>query len=151
MGIALMGNGSVVCPFAVGMWCFYDGTEDLSTIYPGTKWQKMEGRFLFGSNSSHTVGTTGGEESHKLTIDEMPNHRHSENISVQGYSGWSEYKTSNYGVSIDYGSTNYHSPGTILHKSNVSSYETQTDAVGGDQPHNNMPPYYVTNMWKRIA
>ena len=76
MGIALMGSGSVVCPFAVGMWCFYDGTEDLSTIYPGTKWQKMEGRFLFGSNSSHTVGMTGGEENHKLTINEMPSHSH---------------------------------------------------------------------------
>lgn len=151
MGIALMGNGSVVCPFAVGMWCFYDGTEDLSTIYPGTKWQKMEGRFLFGSNSSHTVGTTGGEENHKLTTDEMPSHEHVECMPVQGYSGWAEYKTTGYGISIDYTSSNYHKPGTTLHKTTVSSYDASTNAVGGDQSHNNMPPYYVTNMWKRTA
>jgi microcystin-dependent protein len=26
-----------------------------------------------------------------------------------------------------------------------------TDNVGGNQPHNNMPPYLVVNMWKRTA
>lgn len=151
MGIALMGNGSVVCPFAVGMWCFYDGAEDLSTIYPGTKWQKMEGRFLFGSNSSHTVGTTGGEENHKLTTGEMPSHEHIEMMPTYGYEGWSEYTTTDYGVSVYCWSNAYHAPGTTLRQTSVTSFGTTTLTTGGDQPHNNMPPYYVTNMWKRTA
>lgn len=151
MGIALMGNGSVVCPFAVGMWCFYDGTEDLSTIYPGTKWQKMEGRFLFGSNSTYTVGTTGGEETHTLTVNEMPNHDHTEFMLAQGYDGWPTYTTNDYGVAILYSSENYFIPGVTLHMSTTSLFGTPTGKTGGSQPHNNMPPYYVTNMWKRIA
>ena len=145
MGIALMGNGSVVCPFAVGMWCFYDGTEDLSTIYPGTKWQKMEGRFLFGSNSSHTVGMTGGEENHKLTISEMPSHDHMQRKVV----------SNNMGALV----VNPHIEGMFtgdeLGIGQTSWFENKapltTSVSGGDQPHNNMPPYYVTNMWKRTA
>lgn len=151
MGITLMGSGSVVCPFAVGMWCFYDGTEDLSTIYPGTKWQKMEGRFLFGSNSSHTVGTTGGEENHKLTTEEMPSHEHNEMMPAYGFEDWPEYITTDYCVSIYYASNSYHAPGTTLHKTSVTSFGATTLSAGGGQSHNNMPPYYVTNMWKRIA
>lgn len=145
MGIALMGNGSVVCPFAVGMWCFYDGTEDLSTIYPGTKWQKMEGRFLFGSNSSHTVGTTGGEENHTLTINEMPNHEHIQRKFV-GNDGMAyvvnpRLEGNFYGDELGIGQIDW-----LINKAAL-----KTDGEGGSLPHNNMPPYYVTNMWKRIA
>ena len=145
MGIALMGNGSVVCPFAVGMWCFYDGTEDLSTIYPGTKWQKMEGRFLFGSNSSHTVGMTGGEENHKLTISEMPSHDHMQRKVVDNNMSAVVINPHVEGVF----------PGDELGISQTSWFENKapltTSWSGDDQPHNNMPPYYVTNMWKRTA
>lgn len=145
MGIALMGNGSVVCPFAVGMWCFYDGMEDLSTIYPGTKWQKMEGRFLFGSNSSHTVGTTGGEENHELTISEMPRHGHIQRkfVSNDGMADVVNPKLNGVFTGDE--------PGV----GQVSWYENKdaltTEENGGSVPHNNMPPYYVTNMWKRTA
>ena len=145
MGIALMGSGSVVCPFAVGMWCFYDGTEDLSTIYPGTKWQKMEGRFLFGSNSSHTVGTTGGEENHKLTISEMPSHDHIQrkvaSNNVAGLLVNPHVEGMYSGDELGIGQINW-----LENKAPLTTYWS-----GDDQPHNNMPPYYVTNMWKRTA
>lgn len=144
MGIALMGN-TMPCPFAVGMWCFYDGTEDLSTIYPGTKWQKMEGRFLFGSNDTHTVGTTGGEETHTLTVNEMPNHNHIQRkfVSNQGMADIvNNNLDGNYtGDELGLGQTGWYQNKEALF----------TNDSGGSQPHNNMPPYYVTNMWKRIA
>ena len=145
MGIALMGNGFVVCPFAVGMWCFYDGTEDLSTIYPGTKWQKMEGRFLFGSNSSHTVGMTGGEENHKLTINEMPSHDHIQrkfvNNNMDALVVNPHIEGMYTGDELGIGQTSW-----LENKAPLT-----TSVSGYDQPHNNMPPYYVTNMWKRTA
>ena len=145
MGIALMGNGSVVCPFAVGMWCFYDGTEDLSIIYPGTKWQKMEGRFLFGSNSSHTVGMTGGEENHKLTISEMPSHNHIQRKVVSDNAA-AFVVNPNFEGTFSGDELGIGQIGWLHNKASLT-----TSGSGGDQPHNNMPPYYVTNMWKRTA
>lgn len=36
----------------------------------------IAGRFLLGCNSTYPAGSTGGEATHKLTIDEMPSHYH---------------------------------------------------------------------------
>lgn len=33
-------------------------------------------RFVLGAGAQYEVGATGGEESHTLTIDEMPSHNH---------------------------------------------------------------------------
>lgn len=148
MGVALMST-TVTCPFPVGMWIFYDGDNDPSTIWPGTTWQKMEGRFLFGSEGSSSVGDTGGEATHTLTEDELP--------VIDG-----EFATAVIAGHATYGVSG-HAYGADL--SNVTpenlmlSWENQSSAAqygygykfGGGQPHNNMPPYYVTNMWKRTA
>ena len=34
---------------------------------------------------------------------------------------------------------------------NENNLETHMNATGGSQPHNNMPPYLVVNIWKRTA
>ena len=79
--------------------------------------------FLFGAGDNHPVGEDGGEETHKLTIPELP--KHTFDISLQkrvaegndnaGLLGWV-------------------APMDIVIKSSE---------VGGDVPHNNMPPYAV--------
>lgn len=64
------------CPFKTGMiLCFVDST-DPNTLYPGTTWQKIEGKFLLGSSSSYALGATGGSATHTLTIAETPSHDH---------------------------------------------------------------------------
>lgn len=42
----------------------------------GGKWEQIKGRFLLSADTSYKAGTTGGEVSHTLTIDEMPYHQH---------------------------------------------------------------------------
>ncbi len=96
----------------------------------GGKWTKIEGRFLLGSSSAYSLGSTGGEETHKLTISEMPSHHH------DMYAGW----TTGNAEAIYY---NHNNGNTTL--SNACQF------AGGDQPHNNMPPYQVVNIWRRTS
>lgn len=61
-------------------------SDNPSTIFGGT-WSAIgQGRVLIGAGSgtdtndvskSFTVGSTGGEYEHTLTVDEMPSHSHS--------------------------------------------------------------------------
>lgn len=78
--------------------------------------------------SNAEIGTSGGEETHTLTIDEMPNHNHS---SPNYTGGWSSVYSG--GVTSSNGPPPNTSTGQF------------TGTEGGDQPHNNMQPYLVTN------
>ena len=101
---------------------------DPSTLFSGTSWEKLQGRFLLGSNSTYKSGSTGGQATHTLTVSEMPAHTHnyfkvSTSASVKDTASGSAY----------------------------GDYSTSTTSVGGGAAHNNMPPYLVVNMWKRTS
>ena len=120
------GDGGVP-PGFIGLW---SGTADNIP----TGWALCDGqggrpdlrdKFVLGAGTAHAVGDTGGEETHTLTVAEMPNHRHVVNYS-----------------NPDNTSTN----GSQTRVSSIISSGTaqgDTTAVGGSQPHNNMPPYYA--------
>ena len=93
-------------------------------------WERIQGRFLWASNTAHPAGSTGGEESHTLTINEMPSHNHtiSEGNGKPG-SQWSLNAVQNSGRNTSMG----------------------TNKTGGGRAHNNMPPYLSVNMWRRTA
>lgn len=119
----------------------------LNAIYPigvivcGAKptvgtWEKVEGKFLLGSSSSHKAGSTGGEEKHTLTVNEMPSHTHTTNRDMNAWDG------SKVGYDFNYG----HGTGApIAAGSNI------LNNTGGSQAHNNMPPYLSVDMWRRTA
>lgn len=100
-------------------------------LFGGT-WEQIEDRFLLAAGTAYTAGDTGGEATHTLTVDEMPSHIH----GMQGY----------WNVSTGSKSTRARSTG--------GSDPVDTNgmfAAGGDQPHNNMPPYLAVYVWKRTA
>ena len=93
-------------------------------------WERIQGRFLWASNTAHPAGSTGGEETHTLTVNEIPSHKHT--ISEgNGSSGnqWSLGAVQNSGRNTSMGTNN----------------------TGGGRAHNNMPPYLSVNMWRRTA
>ena len=84
----------------------------------------LEGKFVVGAaaSGSYAVGNTGGAETVTLTTSQMPSHTHS--FGVYQY---------NYGpFNRAYGSGN----------SNFKSNPT-TSSTGGNQAHENRPPYYA--------
>ena len=80
----------------------------------------LRGRFILGVSDSHTVNSTGGEETHTLSVNEMPRHNHTITAG----------QTRQGVVGIEYVQVN----GSSVYNSTYS---------GGNQPHNNMPPYYT--------
>ncbi len=80
----------------------------------------LRGAFVFGDGNGRTIGDTGGAEAHTLTIAEMPAHDH-------GYTSAVPAVTT---VVIPDEPSAIPSPATTL-------------PAGGNQAHNNMPPFYV--------
>lgn len=101
----------------------------------GGEWERIQDRFLLASGTTYTNGATGGEATHTLTVDEMPSHRHSRMTQPQGFAEQDTRKSDI--ISPASGSAN-----------KVTKY---SDYTGGGKAHNNMPPYFVVYMWKRIA
>nr|DAW56150.1 MAG TPA: baseplate wedge protein [Caudoviricetes sp.] len=104
----------------------------------GTVWERTgAGRMLLGVSDDYEVGDTGGEETHTLTINEIPSHSHDTLFQA---------KTYNEG----YGS--YEDKPIVLGNTLVSDTVLwDTTSTGGGQPHNNMPPYIAVYMWRRVS
>jgi len=119
--------------------CIYTSTVSTNpnTLFGFGTWSEYgQGRVLVGldagDTSFDTLGETGGEKAHTLTIGEMPAHKHK-----FGYTGGNTDAT---GSPYSVGKAIGHDP------SNVYS---ETTSTGGDGSHNNLQPYIVVYFWKR--
>lgn len=77
--------------YPVGCYLYSDKANNPATYLPymsDTTWiQTAAGRVLIGagkadSGTTFTAGTTGGEEKHKLTVEEMPMHTHNYKLFI---------------------------------------------------------------------
>ena len=105
-----------------------------STLFGGT-WEQIKDTFLLSSGDTYSNGSTGGEEKHTLTVNEMPSHRHSRRTSPFVFAERDSSK--NEIISPASGS--------------AKAVTKDSDYTGGGQAHNNMPPYLAVNVWKRTA
>jgi len=123
------------CPYAVGDILQTLNTAAPADRWPGTTWDDIAGRVLVGLDSTQTefdtIGETGGEKTHTLIADEMPEHVHEFDLFAAGGPTNPTYAT---GVANGYyiGSQN-------------------TKSSGGGEAHNNLQPYKVVYMWLRTA
>lgn len=106
---------------------------------------------LFGTGNGTTVGSSGGESAHKLTVPELaahtpvatsivtdPQHHHTtaESGSSTGAAGG--------GTSVPLGGGGF----TSLASTGIT-VATTIATIGSDTPHNTMPPFAVCNwLWK---
>ena len=115
--------------YPVGAYYLANTSTSPSNLFGGT-WSNLTGRFLYCNNGT----AQNGENSHTLTIAEMPALQHKSNVplnvgnawaggnSVQGNQGTAPF------IKLDWG------------------VET-----GGNAAHNNMPAYKTCYCWYRTA
>jgi hypothetical protein len=91
----------------------------------------FSGRFLLGSGkgtdlTERPVNQRGGEETHKLTLAEMPSHSHTNTMRMGKY-------RSRGGQLLIWG----------FNEGEVWPYDIHMNNVGDNKAHNNMPPFHV--------
>lgn len=122
----------------VGSYYITEETESPVDKYGGG-WLKIQGKFLLGADgSTYKVGDAdGGEVTHTLTEGEMPSHKHLISLftlhNVTNEPRYGPYVQGNMAFSW------------------TQNPSTNTNSTGGSLPHNNMPPYHIVNIWKRIS
>lgn len=108
------------------------------TLFGGT-WEAIQGKFLLGQSSAHTAGSTGGEETHTLTMGEMPEHTHPMYSGNAG--GDSEWTPDEGAYLVD----------SVTQTKTTWWARLGMSYAGGGNAHNNMPPYLAVYMWKRTG
>ena len=112
---------SLLTPYPINSIYMAETETSPASIFGGG-WERIEKKFLLGHGTGNTLGQVGGEESHTLTASEVPS-----------------------GTYACFSSAAIQLTGTYYQ----SGWINVNDVGGGS--HNNMPPYYVVNIWKRVA
>lgn len=93
----------------------------------------LRGRFLLhihsGDSRYDEVGKTGGLKEVTLTVNQMPKHSHSLGNTAPNDSG----------------------DGYITAGNTTTTLQMSTQEAGGDQPHENLPPFYSTIYIQRVS
>ena len=141
-----------------------------STLFGGT-WVQIQDTFLLAAGSTYTAGSTGGEATHILTGTEMPIHAHNVNVFNTNNTNFDAASVTQDGtdfivresgatVTMSWKNAAFKTAGSaqdnvayLNPESNIGSGDPAgiTSANGGNQPHNNMPPYLAVYVWKRTA
>ena len=131
-GVTVGGKAIWELIYPVGAIYISAAATDPKTLFGGT-WTRIKDRFLLAAGDTFAAGKTGGEASHTLTVDEIPDHTHS-----YQYTGQSTV------IGTD----------TIrLYDRNgqPNQYTGQQSSNCGGKAHNNMPPYLTVYVWQRTA
>lgn len=159
------GEKSTFTAFKLDM-CYPVGAIYMSTVPTspetllGGKWEELPaGRVLLAQGASewgttYSAGSTGGEATHTISVEELPAHSHDIVIN----SGGDHSHTFNFMKEYD---ANGSEPGSANWRSNQGTKTTSQAGAhthsatlnnsGGSHPHNIMQPYLSVFMWRRIS
>lgn len=125
-----------------------------NNVNPGTflggTWERFgQGRTLVGEGTgndgstsmSFTSSSAGGEYKHKLTVEEMPSHRHA--VYFQNTTSNPQVNAPKWTVALPNSWKQY--------TSETKLFGPSTGLNGNDASHNNIQPYITVHFWRRTA
>lgn len=118
--------------YSVGSIYISTNSTSPSELFGGT-WEQIKDRFLLACGDSYSAGAIGGESTHILTVNEMPQHKHGILMSQQG------------------GASEVACQSVFSGAKGAYNYADYCANNGDSYPHNNMPPYLAVYIWKRTA
>lgn len=133
-------------------------TDDPNTLWAGTTWVKMDaGRVLVAAGSytesgttyTYNLGDTGGEAKHQLSTDELAVHSHQASCSTVGNHSHAYSIATSYGNGQSAAYSSHTGSDWLTSGSGEHTHTISINATGGNQRHENRPPYTVINRWKR--
>lgn len=127
-----------------------DTTFNPNTAWGGTWVEDTWGRVTVAYQNDNvpfnTVGKVGGEETHKLTTEEMPTHNHTLSFTAN---------STGVGTTKTYGTVYSTANQSIIRKDTIGTTGELAywgvDNKGGNGAHNNLQPYIVVKRWHRTA
>ena len=139
--LGIVNSATVLDMYPVGsIYQTASSTFNPQTAWGGT-WERIKDRFLLAAGDTYTGGSTGGEATHKLTAQEIPSHTHTMYVNNDGSSSsWSP----TFGDYLP-------KPDSVTTSKKNYQAKLAQNGAGGDQAHNNLPPYIAVYVWKRTA
>ncbi len=124
-----------------------------SALFGFGSWTRIQGRAMVGYQAGDAefggLGNTGGAKTHTLTSTEAGVGEHAHVVYVSGQGG-GPTKT----FTISSGGRMYHENKghtASTSQTGVKTGEAATQSKSAEQPHNNLQPYVVVNLWYRTA
>ena len=119
--------------------CIYQSASSTSPAsFLGGTWEQIKDRFLLAAGDTYAAGSTGGEASHTLTVQEIPR------------------DAQTFNVGLDKAGVDSNLRGVLLIQDNIVAWSIANEnerfwaSRGENAPHNNMPPYKAFYCWQRI-
>jgi microcystin-dependent protein len=128
----------------------YWSKNSTGSLFGGT-WERIKDKFILAAGDAHAIGEIGGEESHTLTENELP--KIHGGIGLHGAEQASFLGASSGALSTGTQQDSYRAVSDLqLKNNNAAKSGTSINLnFGGNQPHNNMPPYLALYCWIRTA
>ena len=167
--------------YPVGSIYMSFNSADPATLFGGS-WDKLEdGRVLIGANTTYYAGSTGGEFTHTLSVDELPMHGHLGStdaagahthtrgtMEITGEFGFVNHEGAFANGAFTLGRTEEHvgsggAEDRSVHflasrswtgttsQNGTHAHTVTISNTGGSRAHNIMQPYLAVHMWKRVA
>lgn len=116
------------------------GEPEPGSYIPGTSWEQVTdyaGKVVVGSGNSYDLGATGGNATHTIALNELP-----------------QLVVTTRNATVVQSDQGYRDPNAINNFTSNGFWSNSGVAISGtgtNNPINIMPPYVVANYWKRIA
>lgn len=150
--------------YPVGAVYMSVNSADPADLFGFGTWERVKDRFLLAAGDAYAAGSTGGEATHTLTINEMPKHGHKAFTWTGGGDNSGQYaatminEDTNEFYTVSNGAKVAHAWqdnsfmtwGGSLHEG-AGDPTGSTGFSGHSSAHNNMPPYLAVYIWKRTS